>query len=38
MTKPKIYPDFVIHFNHPAWHDDHNDPSTATRVGERNMR
>ena len=25
----------VIHFNHPTWHDDPNDPSTATRVKER---
>jgi hypothetical protein len=21
--------DHVIHFNHPAWRDDRNDPSTA---------
>ena len=27
--------DFVIHFNHPTWRDDRNDPSTATRVNER---
>jgi len=24
--------DFVIHFNHPTWRGDRNDPSTATRV------
>jgi hypothetical protein len=24
--------DHVIHFNHPAWRDDRNDPSTAHRV------
>jgi hypothetical protein len=24
--------DFVIHFNHPTWRDDRNDPSAATRV------
>jgi hypothetical protein len=30
--------DFVIHFNHPTWRDDRNDPSTATRVGERKVR
>ncbi len=24
--------DFVIHFNHPTWRNDRNDPSTATRV------
>lgn len=27
--------DFVIHFNHPTWRTDRNDPSTATRVNER---
>src|SRR5713101_3086627 len=27
--------DFVLHFNHPTWRDDRNDPSTATRVNER---
>ncbi|MGZ8161264.1 MAG: hypothetical protein ACXWTT_00175 [Methylobacter sp.] len=30
--------DFVLHFNHPTWRDDRNDPSTATRVGGRKMR
>lgn len=25
--------DFVIHFNHPTWRTDRNDPATATRVG-----
>src|SRR5215831_3263436 len=30
--------DFVIHFNHPTWRDDRNDPSTATRAGERKVR
>ncbi len=30
--------DFVIHFNHPSWREDQNDPSTATRVGERKVR
>ncbi len=24
--------DFVIHFNHPTWRDDQNDPATATRI------
>ncbi len=24
--------DFVIHFNHPTWRSERNDPSTATRV------
>jgi hypothetical protein len=24
--------DFVIHFNHPTWRSDRNDPATATRV------
>jgi hypothetical protein len=27
--------DFVIHFNHPTWRRDRNDPATATRVDER---
>lgn len=30
--------DFVIHFNHPTWRDDRNDPSTATRVNERKRK
>jgi hypothetical protein len=30
--------DFVIHFNHPTWRDDRNDPSTATRVNGRKVR
>ncbi len=30
--------DFVIHFNHPTWRDDRNDPATATRVGGRKAR
>lgn len=30
--------DFVIHFNHPTWRDDRNDPATATRVNERKVR
>jgi hypothetical protein len=30
--------DFVIHFNHPTWRDDRNDPSTATRVNEHKVR
>jgi hypothetical protein len=30
--------DFVIHFNHPSWRDDRNDPSTATRVDGRKVR
>ncbi|MGH8579019.1 MAG: hypothetical protein ACREVK_02475 [Gammaproteobacteria bacterium] len=30
--------DFVIHFNHPTWRDDKNDPSTATRVDGRKQR
>ncbi len=29
--------DFVIHFNHPTWRDDRNDPATATRVNERKV-
>jgi hypothetical protein len=30
--------DFVIHFNHPTWREDRNDPSTATRVQGRKVR
>jgi hypothetical protein len=30
--------DFVIHFNHPTWREDRNDPSTATRVNGRKVR
>ena len=27
--------DFVIHFNHPTWRRDRNDPKTATRLNEQ---
>jgi hypothetical protein len=30
--------DFVLHFTHPTWRDDRNDPSTATRVNEAKVR
>lgn len=30
--------DFVIHFNHPTWRADRNDPATATRVNEHKVR
>lgn len=30
--------DFVIHFNHPTWRADRNDPATATRIGGRKVR
>jgi hypothetical protein len=30
--------DRVIHFNHPIWRDDRNDPSTATRIGGQKVR
>jgi hypothetical protein len=30
--------DFVIHFNHPTWRRDRNDPATATRVNEKKRR
>jgi hypothetical protein len=23
--------DFVVHFNHPPWREDRNDPATSTR-------
>jgi hypothetical protein len=30
--------DFVLHFTHPTWREDPNDPATATRVGEHKVR
>lgn len=30
--------DFVIHFNHPTWREDRNDPATATRVNGHKVR
>jgi hypothetical protein len=30
--------DSVIHFNHPTWRQDRNDPTTATRVNRRKAR
>lgn len=30
--------DAVIHFAHPTWRKDHNDPATATRVNGRKVR
>jgi transposase len=30
--------DFVIHFRHPTWRYDQNDPATATRINERTVR
>ena len=30
--------DFVIHFQHPTWRTDRNDPATATRVDGRKAR
>ena len=30
--------DSVIHFSHPTWRDDRNDPKTATRVDGRKVR
>jgi hypothetical protein len=30
--------DSVIHFTHPTWRLDRNDPATATRIGERKVR
>jgi hypothetical protein len=30
--------DFVIHFHHPGWRDDRNDPATALRQGGRKVR
>jgi hypothetical protein len=29
--------DFVIHFNHPTWRKDRNDPATATRVNGKKV-
>ncbi len=30
--------DCVIHFNHPTWREDRNDPATGTRVNGRKVR
>jgi hypothetical protein len=30
--------DHVIHFHHPGWRDNRNDPSTAIRAGEQRVR
>jgi hypothetical protein len=30
--------DFVIHFSHPTWRDDRNDPATATRINGVRVR
>jgi hypothetical protein len=30
--------DRVIHFNHPTWREDRNDPSTATRIDGKKVR
>ncbi len=30
--------DHVLHFHHPGWREDRNDPATAIRVGERRVR
>ncbi len=30
--------DFVLHFNHPTWREERNDPATATRVNGRKVR
>jgi hypothetical protein len=30
--------DSVIHFNHPTWRGERNDPSTATRIGGKKVR
>jgi hypothetical protein len=30
--------DFVVHFNHPTWRDDRDDPATATRINEHKVR
>ena len=30
--------DFVLHFHHPTWRTNRNDPLTGTRVGERKVR
>jgi hypothetical protein len=30
--------DSVLHFNHPTWREDRNDPATATRINGRKVR
>jgi hypothetical protein len=29
--------DAVLHFNHPTWRNDRNDPKTATRIGGKKV-
>jgi hypothetical protein len=30
--------DSIIHFNHPTWRQDRNNPATATRIAGRKVR
>ena len=30
--------DSVIHFSHPTWRTDRNDPATATRINGRKVK
>ena len=30
--------DFVVHFRHPTWRKDRNDPTTAVRRGGKKVR
>jgi hypothetical protein len=30
--------DFVVHFHHPTWREDQNDPATATRINRAKVR
>lgn len=30
--------DYILHFNHPGWRNDRNDPATALRVNQRRVR
>jgi hypothetical protein len=30
--------DAVIHFSHPTWREDRNDPATATRINGQKVR
>jgi len=34
-ARPTQTGDHVLHFNHPTWRKDRNDPASATRVNVR---
>ena len=38
LTSNQFLGDFVIHFSHPTWRENRNDPATATRVNGQKIR